>query len=84
MSFNWLIISLDEVAWIGIAFLLGFVARVAGLPPLIGFLAAGFLLGAQGAEVTPILLKISELGITLLLFTIRLKLNLRTLIRHEV
>ena len=84
MSFNWLVISLDEVAWIGIAFLLGFVARVLGLPPLIGFLAAGFLLGAQGAEVTPILLKISEIGITLLLFTIGLKLNLRTLIRPQV
>jgi predicted Kef-type K+ transport protein len=84
MSFNWLIISLDEVAWIGIAFLLGFLARAVGLPPLIGFLAAGFLLGAQGAEVTPILLKISELGITLLLFTIGLKLNLRTLIRPQV
>lgn len=84
MSFNWLVISLDEVAWIGIAFLLGFVARAFGLPPLIGFLAAGFLLGAQGAEVTPILLKISELGITLLLFTIGLKLNLGTLIRPQV
>ena len=84
MSFNWLVISLDEVAWIGVAFLLGMLARAVGLPPLIGFLAAGFLLGAQGAEVTPILLKISELGITLLLFTIGLKLNLRTLIRPQV
>jgi predicted Kef-type K+ transport protein len=84
MNFNWLTISLDEVAWIGIAFLLGFLARVAGLPPMIGFLAAGFLLGAFGAEASPILLKISDLGITLLLFTIGLKLNLRTLIRPQV
>ena len=48
------------------------------------FLAAGFLLGAQGAEVTPILLKISELGITLLLFTIGLKLRVSTLLRPQV
>jgi predicted Kef-type K+ transport protein len=84
MNFNWLTISLDEVAWIGIAFVLGFLARSIGLPPLIGFLAAGFLLGANGAEVSPVMLKISDLGITLLLFTIGLKLNLRTLIRPQV
>ncbi len=34
--------------WIAIAFVLGFVAKQIKLPPLIGFLAAGFVLNAMG------------------------------------
>ncbi|NNL04844.1 MAG: cation:proton antiporter [Xanthomonadales bacterium] len=84
MNFNWLAIALHEVTWIALAFALGFMARALGLPPLIGFLAAGFLLGAQGVEATDTLLKFADLGITLLLFTIGLKLNVRTLARPQV
>lgn len=84
MNFDWLAIALHEVTWIALAFALGFVARLVGLPPLIGFLAAGFILGAQGVEASPTLLKFADLGVTLLLFTIGLKLNLRTLARPQV
>ena len=34
--------------WIVIAFILGLVARQVGLPPLVGFPAAGFVLNAFG------------------------------------
>jgi predicted Kef-type K+ transport protein len=32
--------------WLPVAFALGLVARVVGLPPLVGFLAGGFVLHA--------------------------------------
>lgn len=62
-----------------VAFVLGLIARVAGLPPLIGFLAAGFVLGALGMQNTLLLQEIADLGVTLLLFTIGLKLHLKDL-----
>jgi len=84
MDFTWIAIALSDVTWIAIAFVLGFLARLIGLPPLIGFMAAGFLLHSQGIESSAGLQKLSDLGITLLLFTIGLKLRLRTLARPQV
>ena len=69
---------------IAIAFLFGFGARQIGLPPLVGFLVAGFLLQPLGMEAGPLIKDISDLGITLLLFTIGLKLKIKSLIRPEV
>ncbi len=62
-----------------VAFALGLLARIVGLPPLIGFLAAGFVLGAMGMQNTPLLQEIADLGVTLLLFTIGLKLHVKDL-----
>ena len=84
MDFNWISVALGEVVWITIAFACGLLARTLGLPPLIGFLVAGFLLGVQGVERGPFLTKMSDVGVTLLLFTIGLKLNLRTLAKPQV
>lgn len=64
---------------LAVAFLLGLAARQVNLPPLMGFLAAGFILGALGMRNTPTLQAISDLGVTLLLFTIGLKLHLKDL-----
>lgn len=64
---------------LAIAFILGLLARAAGLPPLMGFLAAGFVLGALGMHNTPMLQEIADLGVTLLLFTIGLKLHVKDL-----
>lgn len=77
-------IALGDVAWISLAFALGFAARMVNLPPLVGFLATGFLLNAFGVSSGELLDKIADLGITLLLFTIGLKLNPGMLLRPQV
>ena len=69
---------------IALAFVAGLGAQLLRLPPLIGFLAAGFVLNGLGFERTPMLDNIANLGVTLLLFTIGLKLEVRTLLRKEV
>lgn len=70
--------------WIAIAFVFGLLLKIIGLPPLIGFLAAGFFLHALGARSDGFLTSIADLGITLLLFSIGLKLKLSSLARPEV
>ena len=72
-------IDVMHVMPLGVAFLLGTVARLANLPPLMGFLAAGFALGGLGMQNTPLLQQIADLGVTLLLFTIGLKLHVKDL-----
>jgi len=62
----------------------GMLASALRLPPLVGFLAAGFALNAAGVEAPQLLEIIADLGVTLLLFGIGLKLDLRVLIRREV
>ncbi|MEM9622858.1 MAG: cation:proton antiporter [Pseudomonadota bacterium] len=84
MDYEWVALGLSEVTWIALAFVLGLLARTVGLPPLVGFLVAGFLLNAQGVTDTGLLQKLADLGITLLLFTVGLKLNLGTLARPQV
>ena len=69
---------------IAVAFVLGFATRQVGLPPLVGFLVAGFALGAGGVEGGPMLSQLADLGIMLLLFSIGLKLNVETLLKPEV
>ncbi len=77
-------IALRDVASIALAFLLGLLSRSVGLPPLVGFLAAGFLLNLHGTASGEMLQKLSDIGITLLLFLVGLKLDLRTLARPQV
>ncbi|MEQ3693260.1 MAG: cation:proton antiporter family protein [Alcanivorax sp.] len=73
-----------DFLWILIAFAFGLLARELTLPPLVGFLLAGFVLNAFGLEPTPLLDELASMGITLMLFTIGLKLDIRTLVRPEV
>lgn len=79
-----------EATWIAFAFVLGLLARFIGLPPLVGYLAAGFALAGLGARVgvgiedSQILAHIAHLGVLLLLFTVGLKLKLGNLVRREV
>ncbi|MDJ0684487.1 MAG: cation:proton antiporter [Alphaproteobacteria bacterium] len=80
------LITIDyrDPAWIAVAFLSGLLVRQINLPPMVGFLAAGFVLNLLGAENDRFLLAVADMGVTLLLFTIGLKLRLDTLIRPEI
>mgnify|MGYP000209288027 CR=1 FL=1 len=62
----------------------GIASRWVGLPALVGYLAAGFLLHEIPLEGGPLLGLLAELGITLLLFTIGLKLNVRELVKVRI
>ncbi|MCH9693646.1 MAG: cation:proton antiporter [Gammaproteobacteria bacterium] len=84
MNFELVAIALGDVVWVSIAFAMGFLSRGIGLPPLVGYLTAGFVLNLLGFASGDMLEKLSDLGITLLLFTVGLKLNLGTLARPQV
>ncbi len=77
-------INPQDPLWIAIAFACGLAVRLFGLPPLVGFLIAGFVLHAAGLESGEFLQEIADLGVTLLLFTIGLKLKFSSLARAEV
>lgn len=70
--------------WVVIAFLVGLGVKQFGLPPMVGFLGAGFMLAAIGVESSETLSYMADLGIYLLLFSIGLKLDLRGLTKPEV
>ena len=67
-----------------ITFGLGGLAMAVRLPPLVGFLAAGFVINALDVGAVPELDVAADLGVTLLLFAIGLKLDVRILLRREV
>ena len=69
---------------ISVAFVLGFASRQAGLPPLVGYLVAGFLLNAMNFAGGALLVDLKDVGVTLLLFSIGLKLRLGSLAKLEV
>lgn len=73
-----------EYIWVLVAFVCGFLVKQITLPPLIGYLAAGFGLHALGVQPDASLQTLSDLGVTLLLFTIGLKLNIRSLFKTEI
>ena len=73
-----------DIFWIIFAFVCGFGVKQLGMPPLIGYLAAGFLLNLYGIQMTPGLQGIADLGVTLMLFTIGLKLDIRDLLKPEI
>ncbi len=73
-----------EFIWIFFAFFCGLGVKLVQLPPLVGYLMAGFLLNALGMEPSANLETLANIGITLMLFTIGLKLNVGTLLKPEV
>ena len=79
-----------EASWIAFAFVLGLAARSVGLPPLIGYLGAGFTLAGFGEHFgvgpldSEVLAHLAHLGVLLLLFTVGLKLKPSNLLRREV
>lgn len=76
-----------DALWLSIAFLSGLAMKKVSLPPLIGFLATGFFLnyfGFTDGNLQEVIATLSDLGITLLLFTIGLKIRLSELFRKEI
>lgn len=73
-----------DFIWIFFAFVCGLIAKTINLPPSIGYLVAGFSLHFMGYEADDSLTTLSHLGITLMLFTIGLKLNVKSLFKNEV
>jgi len=73
-----------DFIWIFFAFTCGLAVKTVNLPPSIGFLIAGFALNFLGYHADDSLTMLSNLGITLMLFTIGLKLNIKSLFKNEV
>lgn len=73
-----------DPVWIFFAFAFGFTVKQIGLPPMVGYLLAGFALNIMGVENSEILVQIADLGVLLLLFTIGLKLRVKEMLRPEI
>lgn len=74
----------DTTAILVAALVGGMAAGLVRLPPLLGFLAGGFVLAALGVEAVPQLETVADLGVTVLLFGVGLKIDLRSLVKREV
>jgi glutathione-regulated potassium-efflux system ancillary protein KefC len=73
-----------ELSLITAAYAAGLTASLCRLPPLVGYLAAGYALAYVGVPPGELISRLADLGIELLLFTVGLKLQLASLIRREV
>jgi predicted Kef-type K+ transport protein len=81
---------MTEAVWVGFAYLMGLVAKRAGLPALIGYLGAGFVISqialplglpeGSGQDLK----HIAHIGVLLLLFTVGLKLKPKKVAKSEV
>lgn len=67
-----------------IALLCGMLARAFKLPALIGYLTAGFVLHELAMESGPLIDQLADIGITLMLFTIGLKLVPKQLLAPQI
>ncbi len=72
------------VILVSFAFGFGLLLTRIGLPPMVGFLLAGFAYNMAGLQQPPGLDLVADLGITLLLFSIGLKLDVRGLLKAEI
>lgn len=73
-----------DLVFISAAFIVGYIAQKCHLPPLVGFLIAGFALNLYGFESNQTLATLADLGVTLMLFTIGLKLEVKSLLEKEI
>ena len=76
--------AMEEILFIAVAFILGYIFLKIGLPPLLGYLAGGFLLSAFNYSSSPLLDQLSHIGVILLLFTLGLKIRLKNFLQPEV
>ena len=72
------------VILVSFAFAFGLLLSRIGLPPMVGFLVAGFAYNMAGLLPPAGLELVADLGITLLLFSIGLKLDVKGLLKPEI
>ncbi len=74
----------SDITWILFALIFGLMVTYISLPPMVGYLIAGFVLSAMGMQGGEALNAVAEIGVTILLFSIGLKLNIKDLLRAEI
>jgi len=74
----------SDVVWILVALVFGLAVSYISLPPMLGYLAAGFVLSAMNVQSGETINAVADIGITLLLFSIGLKLHIKDLLRAEI
>lgn len=84
MELNLLVLHFSDITWILFALGFGLLVSFISLPPMIGYLIAGFILSAMDIHSGETLAAAADIGVTLLLFSIGLKLNLKDLLRSEI
>lgn len=73
-----------DLIWIIAAFTAGVAAKAIKMPTLVGYLGAGIVLALFGVESNSFLEATGDIGVILLLFTVGLHLNYRSLIQPQV
>ena len=73
-----------EMFLLAVAFVFGFLVKQLGLPPLVGFLCAGFALNLLDFESSQFLEELANVGILLLLFSIGLKVQIKKLFEAQI
>ena len=84
MELNLLATHFSDITWILFALVFGVLVSHMSLPPMIGYLVAGFVLSALDMQSGDTLNAVAEIGVTILLFSIGLKLNIKDLLRAEI
>ena len=84
MELNLLATHFSDITWILFALVFGVLVTHMSLPPMVGYLVAGFVLSALDMQSGDTLNAVAELGVTILLFSIGLKLNIKDLLRAEI
>jgi predicted Kef-type K+ transport protein len=69
---------------LAVAFACGLLAKLVGLPSLVGFLLAGFALRMAGFEPDQSIESVAHAGVLVLLFSVGLKLRLKSLASADV
>ncbi|MEM7800963.1 MAG: cation:proton antiporter family protein [Chloroflexota bacterium] len=73
-----------SLIWIIAAFIAGVAAKAIRLPTLVGYLGAGIVLALFGVESNAFIETAADFGVALLLFTVGLHINYRSLIQPQV
>jgi predicted Kef-type K+ transport protein len=84
MDLSLIAIHFSDITWILVALIFGLLVTFISLPPMVGYLVAGFVLSAMGIQNGETLNAVADIGVTILLFSIGLKLNIKDLFRAEI